>query len=277
MGRLSGRVALVTGAGRGIGAALATKLAREGACVVATDLDPSPLEEAVEEIEASGGEAVGLSADVTDDGFGERAVSLALESYGDLDIIVNNAGYIWNTTIQNTSDEQWQAMVEVHASAPFRVLRAAAPHFRERARQELESSGEARRRKIVNISSVSGVHGAATQIAYASAKAAVVGLTKTLAKEWGRYGVNVNCVAFGYIETRLTQAWEGEAATVDIRGQQLKVGFPKRVAERMAPAIPLGRPGTADEAAGAVVLLCLPESDYISGQVLVCDGGAGGL
>ena len=198
-----------------------------------------------------------------------------IDRFGGVDIIVNNAGYVWNTTIQNTSDEQWQAMLDVHSTAPFRILRAAAPYIREASRRELEAEGSARRRKVVNVSSVSGIYGAATQVAYAAAKAAVVGLTKTLSKEWGRYGVNVNCVAFGYIGTRLTQKWDDEAATIEVHGRQLKVGFPTRVAEAMEPSIPLGRAGKVEEAAGAIFLLCTPESDYISGQILICDGAGG--
>ena len=274
-GKLSGKIALVTGAGRGIGEAVARKLAGEGARVLAVDLDPEPVEEAAASLRGAGHEVVAMTGDVAAPEFGSRAMAMVLETFGGLDILVNNAGYIWNTTIQNTTDQQWQAMLEVHASGPFRLLRAAAPYFREQSKRE---SGEERprHRKVVNISSVSGTSGAATQVAYASAKAAVVGLTKTLAKEWGRYKVNVNCVAFGYIDTRLTQVWEGEAATIDVRGQRLKVGFDRRVAEAMEPAIALGRKGTVEEAAGAVYLFCIPESDYITGEVLVCGGGSRG-
>jgi 3-oxoacyl-[acyl-carrier protein] reductase len=276
MGKLGGRVALVTGAGRGIGRAVALMLASEGASVVVSDLDEAPALETENEIAAAGGRAVALAGDVAADGFGEQAVELMLDHFGGIDIIVNNAGYIWNTTIQNTTDEQWQAMLDVHATAPFRILRAATPFLRRVAQAEQEA-GEIRRRKVVNISSVSGLYGAATQLAYSAGKAAVIGITKTLSKEWGRYGVNVNCVAFGFIGTRLTQSFEEDPATIEVHGRSLKVGFPARVAEAMEPRIPLGRAGTVEEAAGAVTLLCLPESDYISGQVLICDGGAGGI
>jgi 3-oxoacyl-[acyl-carrier protein] reductase len=190
-----------------------------------------------------------------------------------MDILVNNAGYVWNTTIQNTTDEQWEAMLDVHVTAPFRILRVAAECFREQSRREA-GSRETRRRKVVNISSISGVGGEPTQVAYSTAKAGVIGLTKSLAKAWGRYGVNVNCVAFGFIETRLTQAWEGEPATIEVKGRKLKVGFDRRVADTLGARIPLGRAGKAEEGAGAVYLLCLPESDYITGQCLICDGGA---
>ena len=272
MSALDGKVALVTGAGRGIGAAVACKLARSGARIVVGDVDAEPAAETLAAIAAEGGVAVPLIGDVAAPDFGERAVGAALDSFGDLDIIVNNAGYIWNTAIQNTSDAQWYAMIDVHATAPFRILRAAQPHFRAAAKREAEA-GMPKHRKVVNVSSVSGLYGAATQFAYAAAKASLIGATRTLAKEWGRYRINVNCVAFGYIDTRLTQRFEGAPATVEIKGERYKVGFDAQTIEALMPTIPLGRPGTPEEAAGCVYLFCIPESDYVSGQVLVCDGG----
>jgi 3-oxoacyl-[acyl-carrier protein] reductase len=276
MGALDGKVALVTGSGRGIGAAIALKLADAGARVVVNDLDAAPAAETVAAIAARGGTAAPLVGDVAAPDFGERAVAAAIETFGDLDIIVNNAGYIWNTAIQNTSDAQWYAMIDVHATAPFRILRAAQPHFRAAAKRE-EVAGAPKYRKVVNISSVSGLYGAATQLAYSAAKASLIGVTRTLAKEWGRYRVNVNCVAFGLIDTRLTQRFEGPPPTVDIKGEQRKVGLEGRMLDAIAPTIPLGRAGTPEEAAGSVYLFCIPESDYISGQILVCDGGGARL
>lgn len=272
MGTLDGKVALVTGAGRGIGAAIARKLAASGARVVVSELDPDPAASTVAAITAQGGSAVALVGDVAAPDFGDKAVAAALDAFGDLDIIVNNAGYIWNTAIQNMSDAQWYAMIDVHATAPFRILRAAQPHFRAAAKREAEA-GALKHRKVVNISSVSGLYGAATQLAYAAAKASMIGVTRTLAKEWGRLRVNVNCVAFGYIDTRLTQRFEGAPPTIEVKGGRYKVGLDSKMLEAITPTIPLGRAGTAEEAAGAVYLFCIPESDYVSGQVLVCDGG----
>ena len=272
MAVLDGKVALVTGAGRGIGAAIARKLAASGAKIVVGDLDADPAAETVAAIAAQGGAAVPLVGDVAAPEFGEHAVAAALAAFGDLDIIVNNAGYIWNTAIQNMSDAQWYAMIDVHATAPFRILRAAQPHFRAAAKRE-EEAGTSRHRKVVNISSVSGLYGAPTQFAYAAAKASLIGVTKTLAKEWGRFRVNVNSVAFGYIDTRLTQRFDGAPPTIDIKGGRYKVGLDSRMTEAFAASIPLGRAGTPEEAAGAVYLFCIPESDYVNGQVLVCDGG----
>jgi len=272
MSRLAGKAALVTGAGRGVGRAIARKLAAEGARVLANDLDPAPAQETVEEIAAAGGEAALLAGDVASPDFGERAVATLLERFGRLDIVVNNAGYIWNTTIQRTLDEQWYAMIDVHATAPFRILRAAFPYLRETSARE-RAEGRVVHRKVVNVSSVSGLYGAATQIAYSAAKSAQIGITRTLAKEWGRYAVNVNCVAFGYIETRLTQPLVQGEARIEVGERSLKVGLDPGWIERMRELIPLGRPGTPEEAAGAVYLLCTPESDYVSGQILVAGGG----
>ena len=273
--KLEGRVAIVTGAGRGIGRAIAIKLATEGARVVATDLDAGPLADTGTRL-AELGEVMTIVGDVTADDFGGRIVAGALEKFEGIDIVVNNAGYIWNTTIQKTSDEQWAAMLDVHMTAPFRILRAATGFFKEAARREAEI-GRGRNRKVVNISSVSGTHGAATQVAYASAKAGLVGMTKTLAKEWGRYRVNVNAVAFGFIETRLTQEIPPEGASIEVQDREYKVGLPKALRESLNERIPLRRAGTPEDAAGAVYLLCLPESDYITGEVLECSGGGGAL
>ncbi|MDP6563685.1 MAG: SDR family oxidoreductase [Alphaproteobacteria bacterium] len=272
MSPLTGKVAIVTGSGRGIGRAIAGKLASAGAAVVVNDLDDGPAGETTAAIEAAGGRAVACNGDVAAADFGDRIVAVALAELGGLDIIVNNAGYIWNTTIQNNTDEQWQAMLDVHATAPFRLLRAAQGHFRDCARREA-AEGAPVHRKVVNISSVSGLYGSATQGAYAAGKMAVVGLTKSLAKEWGRHCVNVNAVAYGFIGTRLTQSFDGEPAAIEVHGRRHKVGFPTEMAARLHEGTSLGRAGTTAEAAGAVYILCLPEADFITGQVLVCDGG----
>ncbi len=272
MKKLEGRVAIVTGSGRGIGRAIATKLADEGARVVVNDLEDAPARETLALLEGSGAEAHAVVGDVAAEDFGDRIVGETVERFGGLDILVNNAGYIWNTTIQNHTDEQWYAMLDVHATAPFRILRAAAPVFRAAAKREA-ASGAVRCRKVVNISSISGVFGAATQLAYSAAKSAQLGMTKTLAKEWGRYNVTVNCVAFGDIDTRLTRPLEGAPETIDVRGRDLKVGVDRGTQELMTSLTPLGRRGSPEEAAGAVYLFCLPESDFVTGQVLVCSGG----
>lgn len=272
MGNLDGRTAIVTGAGRGIGQAIAVKLAREGACVVVNDLDPVPAAETVALIGTAGGEAVACPGDITEPDFAERFVSAALDAYGGLHIVVNNAGFTWDGVIQKTTDEQWDTILDVHLKAPFRILRAAQPVIAAAARREA-AEGRTVHRKVVNVSSIVGVSGNAGQVNYGSAKAGLIGLTRTLAKEWGRYAVNVNAVAFGLISTRLTEAAAGDDAAIEVGGRRIKVGISAEYVDAIAQAIPLRRTGTVEEAAGAVYLMCTPESDYVSGQVLVCGGG----
>jgi 3-oxoacyl-[acyl-carrier protein] reductase len=269
---LKGRTALVTGAGRGIGRAVARKLAEAGAAVMLNDLDRDPVFETGMSIDQAGGNAKAMAGDITDPGFPGKLVDATLAGFGSIDIIVNNAGYTWDNVIQKTTDEQFQAMLEIHMVAPFRILRAASGWIRETARRE---SAEGRRsmRKVVNITSISGVDGIAGQSGYGSGKAGIVGLTKVLAKEWGRYNVNVNAVGFGFIETRLTQAM-GTQSEIDIHGRKIKVGVLPAAIDAMKQQCPLGRLGTVEEAAGPVLFFCSALSDYVSGEVLICSGGA---
>ncbi len=268
--KLSGKVAIVSGSGRGIGRAVALKLAAEGASVVVNDLDAATAEDTAAAIRAAGGKAAVCAGSVTEPDFGDRFVQAALDSFGGLDIIVNNAGYTWDSVIQKMTDEQFQAIMDVHVTAPFRILRAAAEPIRRFSKAEAAEGREVFR-KGVNISSVSGLGGNPGQINYAAGKAAVVGMTKTLAKEWGRYKVNVNCVAFGFIRTRMTQPITSEK---DAAGEMRKVGVQPELIEHLEQnAIPLGRMGTPEEAADGVYLFCSPESNYISGQVVTVGGG----
>jgi 3-oxoacyl-[acyl-carrier protein] reductase len=268
-GKLDGRVALVTGAGQGIGREIVLKLASEGASVLANDLDAERLAVLAHDVGRAGGRCEVFAGDVTGEDFGDRALEACLGRFGDLHILVNNAGYIWNSRIVNHTDEQWYAMLDVHATGPFRLLRAAGRHFREMARQ----GNTERARKVVNVSSISGLFGEATQFSYSAAKSALVGMTRSLAKDWGRYNVTVNCVAFGFIDTRLTQTFEGEPPQIEVGGHKLKVGLDSGQAEMIKMLIPLGRSGTPQEGAGAVYLFCLPESDFISGEIVVAAGG----
>ena len=271
MTRLSGKVALVTGAGRGIGQALALRLAREGARLVVNDLDEEPVKETLQAIAAAGGEARGCAGSVTAADFPQRFIDTALDAFGDVHILVNNAGYIWNGPVGKITDEQWDAMQDVHLKAPFRILRALVPVLKARVDEE-KRAGTRIMRKVVNISSISATGGTAGQSNYSAAKAGLFGLTRSLAKEWGPLNVNVNCVAFGFIDTRLTQEIKGETA-ITIEGQQRRVGLLAQQREMIRTQIALGRPATPEEAAGAVMLFCLPESDYVTGQVLRADGG----
>jgi 3-oxoacyl-[acyl-carrier protein] reductase len=273
--KLEGKVALITGSGRGIGRAIALKLASDGARIVVNDLDDGPAQETVQAIRATGGQAVACVGNVTAADFAERFVATAVGEFKGLDIIVNNAGYTWDNVIQKMTDEQWYAMLDCHLTAPFRILRAAQPVVSKLAKAEKEA-GQRVVRKVVNISSVAGLFGNAGQSNYAAAKAGIVGMTQTLAKEWGRMNVTVNCVAYGFIKTRLTVSAAGDA-TANIDGREIKVGVNPDLMAAMERSIPLGRGGTPDEAAGAVYLLCIPESDYVSGQTLMCSGGLTGI
>jgi 3-oxoacyl-[acyl-carrier protein] reductase len=273
--KLEGKVALITGSGRGIGRSIALKLASEGAHVVVNDLDEAPAQEVVAAIRAAGGQAVACMGSVTAPDFAERFIGTAVSEFKGLDIIVNNAGYTWDNVVQKMTDEQWYAMLDVHLTAPFRILRAAQPVIRALSKQEKEA-GKSVVRKVVNISSVAGLFGNAGQTNYSTAKAGIVGMTQTLAKEWGRMNVTVNCVAYGFIKTRLTVSADSDA-TENIDGREIKVGVNPDLMAAMERMIPLGRGGTPDEAAGAVCLLCIPESDYVSGQTLMCTGGLTGI
>ena len=268
MGVLDGKAAIVTGSARGIGRATAELLAEHGAKVLINDLDGDVAEQASGEI---GGETVSFAGDLTKDGVPDKLVQTAMDSFGQIDIVVNNAGYTWDGPIHKMSDEQFQAMLDIHNVVPFRVLRAAAPHLREPAKKEREEGREVFR-KVVNVSSVSGTMGNAGQANYSSGKSGVVGLTKTLAKEWGQFKINVNAIAFGFVETRLTAAKE-EAGSFDKDGQEIKLGIPEQMRQMAAMLIPIGRPATPEEAAGGVFFLCSPWSNYVHGQVLNVTGG----
>jgi 3-oxoacyl-[acyl-carrier protein] reductase len=269
---LDSKVALITGSGRGIGRAIAERLAAAGAAVMINDLDPEPAAEAEAAIRQSGRAAAHLAGDVTAPDFPQKLVEATLTTFGGLDIIVNNAGYTWDNVIQKTTDEQYMAMLGIHLVAPFRILRAASTYIRDAAKRE---AAEGRRvmRKVVNITSIAGTDGNAGQAGYSSGKAGVIGLTKTMAKEWGRYNVNVNAVGFGMIETRLTQPITPQGATIDVQGRQIAVGVQPKMLEALKSVCPLGRAGTPEEAAGAVLFFCSPLSDYITGEVLICGGG----
>ena len=264
---LSGKRALVTGAGRGIGRAIAQALTNVGARVFVNDLDADVLKETAVLIRGPM-----LAGDLTQAPFPQTLVDTALEQLGGLDIIVNNAGYTWDGVIQKTTDEQFQAMLDIHLVTPFRILRAASTYLREAAKKEI-ASGQRVMRKVVNITSISGTDGNAGQAGYSSGKAGVIGLTRTMAKEWGRYNVNVNAVGFGIIETRLTQVIQESGTFIDVGGRKIAAGIRPDTLEVVKKICPLGRPGTPEEAAGAVLFFCSPLSDYVTGEVLLCGGG----
>ena len=268
MGVLDGKAAIVTGSARGIGRATAELLAEQGARVLINDLDGDVAEQAASEI---AGETAVFGGDLTQPGVPDQLVQKAVDEFGQIDIIVNNAGYTWDGVAHKMTDEQFQAMLDIHTVVPFRVLRAAAPHLREPAKKERDEGNEVFR-KIVNVSSISGTMGNAGQINYSAAKAGVVGLTKTLAKEWGGFKINVNAVAFGFVETRLTASKE-EGGKIEIEGKEIDLGIPEQMRQLAAAIIPLGRGASPEEAAGPVFFLCSPWANYVHGQVLHVTGG----
>lgn len=268
---LEGRTALVTGAGRGIGRAIAKRLAAAGARVMASDLDEAMLRES--EVECARPEQMKhFCGDLTDPNTPAALVQATLDSFGSVDIIVNNAGYSWDNVIQKTTDEQFLAMLEIHLVVPFRILRAASTYIRDTAKHEI-AAGQRVMRKVVNITSIAGTDGNPGQVGYSSGKAGVIGLTRTMAKEWGRYNVNVNAVGFGLIQTRLVQDLNRPDAKMEMHGHQIRLGVQPTLLESVKTACPLGRLGTPEEAAGAVLFFCSPLSDYVTGEVLICGGG----
>jgi 3-oxoacyl-[acyl-carrier protein] reductase len=269
---LEGKTALVTGAGRGIGRAIATKLAAAGAAVMVNDLEAKTVCETQTTLSAQGHQVKALAGDLTDPSFPDTLVTATIEQFGSLDIVVNNAGYSWDSVIQKTTDEQFQAMLDIHLVVPFRIMRAASSFIRTQAKRET-AEGARVMRKVVNITSIAGTDGNPGQAGYASGKAGVIGLTKTMAKEWGRYNVNVNAVGFGLIGTRLVQPLGGADAHIVMHGRQIGIGVQPSLIEAALASTPLGRLGTPEDAAGVVLFFCSPLSDFVTGEVLICGGG----
>lgn len=271
---MQGQVAVITGAGRGIGAAAGALFAAHGAKVVLTDIDAGPVSDVAAEIRLSGGEAIAVRGDLTAPEFPAQLMQDAMAKYGQLNVLVNNAGYTWDGMAHKISEKQWQAMLDIHLTAPFRLIQAAAPYMRDAAKQEMEEGRTPEPRCIVNVSSTSGLHGNIGQANYAAAKMGIIGLTKTIAKEWGSFGVRCNTVAFGMIETRLTQD-KATAGAIDVGGETIQLGIPAHLRDMSKMGIPLGRAGLPEEAAGALLLLASPLASYITGHTLEATGGLG--
>ncbi|KOS21821.1 3-oxoacyl-reductase FabG [Escovopsis weberi] len=270
-GLLAGQVAIITGSGQGIGAETARLFANEGAKVVVADIDAEKCDAVAMAINASGGQAVSVPGDVLSKAYIAELISrAALFGGGKIHIIVNNAGYTWDAVVHKMTDAQWEAIVALHCTAPFNIVRAAAPYFRV-------ADGEDR--CVVNVSSTSGVHGNAGQINYALAKAGITGFTKTIAKEWGpRFGVRANAVAFGRIATRLTARKEDGGFVMGPGGERIALGIPERKGADGSKDddfsdIPLRRAGSATEAARSILAVASPLFSYVTGQTIMVTGG----
>jgi 3-oxoacyl-[acyl-carrier protein] reductase len=269
---LQDKVAIITGSGRGIGAATAALFAAHGARVVVTDIDPEHVTETTNQLRSAGHTTLEIAVDVTQPEQVQDLVARTVATFGTIDVLVNNAGFTWDGMLHKMSDKQWQAMLDVHLTAPFRVIRAATPYMRDIAKQEIAAHGVAQPRKIINISSTTGTRGKVGQANYAAAKAGIIGLTKTLAKEWGPFNIQVNAVAFGMIDTRLTQSKDG-SRQLERDGERIALGIPDDMRQDAIRAIPMGRAGTPDEAAGPLLFFASALSNYVSGQVLEVTGG----
>ena len=275
----SDQTVVITGAGRGIGAGAALRFAEYGANVVVNDLDAAAAEETARAITARGGQAIAVAGSVTEPEFPAQLMQTAVDTYGQLNVLVNNAGFTWDGMAHKIDDDQWQAILDVHLTAPFRMIRAAAPYLREAAAADLKTGAPSVNRCIVNVSSTSGLHGNIGQANYAAGKMGIVGLTKTIAKEWGSLGIRCNAVAFGFIDTRLTRSQEIQEEAIEIDGQEVVLGIPGKVRTLLDKdvhvRIPLGRPATVEEAAAGIVLIASPLASYITGHVLEVTGGMG--
>jgi len=269
-GMLAGQVAIITGSGQGIGAEAARLFAKEGAKVVIADIDEKKSADVADSINKAGGSAIAVVGNILDKAYIETLVKKAADfGSGKINIIVNNAGYTWDGVIHKMTDKQWDNIIALHCTAPFNLVRAAAPYFRVK---------DGASRCIVNISSTSGVHGNAGQLNYSLAKAGVTGFTKTIAKEWGpQFGVRANTIAFGHILTRLTAAKEEGAFVTGPDGEKIALGIPQKQQQAAGDAafadIPLRRPGSATEAASSILAVASPLFSYVTGQTIMVTGG----
>ncbi|KAF9234940.1 hypothetical protein BU15DRAFT_89762 [Melanogaster broomeanus] len=267
-GLLASEVAIITGIGR----SAALLFAKEGAKVVVSDIDAKKAAAVADEIKVAGGEAISVPGDVGADDFPQTIVDATVKAFGQINHIVNNAGFTYDKMLHTMPDDVYDVIMKIHVRAPFRLVRAAAPYFRVK-------SGTPVNRSIINVSSTSGLHGNVGQANYAAAKAAVVGLTKTITKEWGPFGVRANTVAYGLVHTRLTAAKE-DGATIEVEGKKVALGIPNArvLAAESVNAfadIPLRRGGSPDEAAAAMLFLASPLASYVSGHTLEVTGGRG--
>jgi len=265
MGLIDDRVAVVTGAGRGIGRAIALLFADEGARVVVNDVDSGPAEEVATECRGRGVEALASVGSVADGTYTDVLMKAAVERFGRIDILVNNAGVTRDRVVHRMSDEEWDFVIDVNLKGTFNCIRSAAPYLRDVAKREIDEEGHPRyHRKIVNFYSTAAIRGNPGQINYTAAKMGNVGITRTIAQEWGRFWINVNAVAPGLTETRLTQVKEDGDGVL---------GIPRAQKEAAVARIPFGRPADPLDVARVVLFLASPLSDFVTGQELNVSGG----
>jgi 3-oxoacyl-[acyl-carrier protein] reductase len=256
MGKLDGKVAVITGAARGIGKAVAMLFASEGAAVFLTDIDEAPLMDTVREIVQIGGKADGCVGDVTNPEDCQKVMDKAVEKFGKLDILVNNAGLTRDALIHKMTDVQWDMCLNINLKGTFNCIRAASKYMMR----------DGHNGRIINVTSVAGLMGNVGQINYSAAKAGLVGLTKTVAKEWARFGITCNAIAYGFVDTRLTR--EKETQQEEVAGEA--VGIPKKVRDMVLLQV---KPMTPEEAAKPVLFLASDDAAFITGHVLNVSAG----
>lgn len=253
--RLKDKVALITGAGQGIGRATAKLFALNGAKVIINDLDEKMIIETKKNIKQVEGEAIGFQCDIRNKEKVTKMIENSISRYGRIDVLVNNAGITQDALIHKMSNEQWQKCFDINVNGAYNCIKAVSKHMMSRGGN------------IINVSSISALDGIIGQTNYSAAKAALIGLTKALAREWAKYKVRVNAVAFGFVETRITEERKGEECLGQI------IGIPREIRIKYINKIPMGRFAKPEEAANAILFLASDESSYITGSVLNVSGG----
>ncbi|GAB7353337.1 hypothetical protein MBLNU459_g3827t1 [Dothideomycetes sp. NU459] len=265
-GMVQDHVILITGAAQGIGREAAIQLARNGAKIAINDVDATKANATVQELVDAGYEAMAITGDLLDENVPGQLIQKVLDKWGKVNCLVNNAGFCFDAAIHKMEEAKFDIIMKIHNYVPYRLVKALSGHWMDPKNANMPKS-------IVNVSSTSGLHGAMGQINYSTAKAGILGLTKTVAAEWGRYNVRCNAVAYGWIDTRITRPPTAET-TLQLGSQTIAPGIPENAKKwRDTSDIPLGRMGTPEEAASVILFLASPMANYISGTCIECTGG----